>query len=557
MSGAIDDMLDSFDSFEDDLYTELEEILVMSDVGVKTAVEVVEELKKRVASEKIKKTGEVKKELQSIIADMLYGGEDMGLVTLPSVILVLGVNGAGKTTSIGKMAAMYKSQGKKVILGAADTFRAAAIDQLDVWAQRAGVDIIKHKEGADPAAVVFDTIQAGVARDCDIIICDTAGRLHNKKNLMDELNKIYRVVDKELPYADREILLVLDATTGQNGVNQAREFMNVAELTGIILTKLDGTARGGVVLTIKNELKLPVKFIGVGEGIDDLQPFDPAAFAASLFENVQERSETDENSLEDLVNSDDYKNFTPTASDDSGMEAVKALFEQAFGTDDEETEGVSDVEPLEGQKDADAVEAGQTQDEEAEPQTGESDKEDEKAEVEKENIGEVESENFENEVEKTFGEAQSDASEAGGVIGSIDFAETEKDTFSAEPSEETESEETESEEPAAMSNETENTPDITDTVPETDEIAETDENGEITENEANGETTEDDIFVHPYVSAAVSESNGTAQKSESETESEKESTQDSGKEDTKEQSSDREPEKKKRRGLFGLFGRHS
>ena len=310
MAGAIDDMLDSFDSFEDDLYTELEEILVMSDVGVQTAVEVVEELKKRVASEKIKKTGEVKKELQSIIADMLYGGEDMGLITLPSVILVLGVNGAGKTTSIGKMAAMYKAQGKKVILGAADTFRAAAIDQLDVWAQRAGVDIIKHKEGADPAAVVYDTIQAGVARDCDIIICDTAGRLHNKKNLMDELNKIYRVVDKELPYADREILLVLDATTGQNGVNQAREFMQAAELTGIILTKLDGTARGGVVLTIKNELKLPVKFIGVGEGIDDLQPFDPAAFAASLFENVQERSEKDENSLADLVNSDDYKKFT-------------------------------------------------------------------------------------------------------------------------------------------------------------------------------------------------------------------------------------------------------
>ena len=200
---------------------------------------------------------------------MLEGGEDMGLVTVPSIILVIGVNGVGKTTTIGKMAAMYKAQGKKVILAAADTFRAAAIDQLQVWADRAGVDIVKHKEGADPAAVIFDTISAAKAREAEIIICDTAGRLHNKKNLMDELAKIYRVIDRELPYSDREVLLVLDATTGQNAVNQAREFMSVAELTGIILTKLDGTARGGVVLSIKNELKIPVKFVGVGEKIDD------------------------------------------------------------------------------------------------------------------------------------------------------------------------------------------------------------------------------------------------------------------------------------------------
>ena len=293
MAGAIDDMLDAFDSFEDDLFIELEEILVMSDVGINTAVQVVEELRQRVKSEKIKSTSEVKKELQNIIADLLYGGEDMGLVTIPSVILVIGVNGAGKTTSIGKMAAMYKAQGKKVILGAADTFRAAAIDQLDVWAKRADVEIIKHKEGADPAAVVYDTIQAGIARDCDIIICDTAGRLHNKKNLMDELGKIYRVCDKELPYADREVLLVLDATTGQNAVNQAREFKSVADITGIVLTKLDGTARGGVVLAIKNELGIPVKFIGVGEQIDDLQPFKPEAFADGLFDKIDYKEEED------------------------------------------------------------------------------------------------------------------------------------------------------------------------------------------------------------------------------------------------------------------------
>ncbi len=341
MAGAIDEMLDAFDSFEDDLFVELEEILVMSDVGVNTAVQVVEELRARVKSEKIKSTAEVKKELQNIIADLLYGGEDMGLVTIPSIILVIGVNGAGKTTSIGKMAAMYKAQGKKVILGAADTFRAAAIDQLDVWAKRADVEIIKHKEGADPAAVVYDTIQAGIARDCDIIICDTAGRLHNKKNLMDELGKIYRVCDKELPYADREVLLVLDATTGQNAVNQAKEFMNVAELTGIVLTKLDGTARGGVVLSIKNDLKLPVKFIGVGEGIDDLQPFSPEAFAKSLFETATDK-DMEGDSLSELVNSEDYINYTPKEDNEDGTEALKALFTEVFGEiaeDDTEDEG--------------------------------------------------------------------------------------------------------------------------------------------------------------------------------------------------------------------------
>ena len=294
MSGAIDDMLDSFDEFTDDLYVELEEILVMSDVGVETAAQIVTELKERVNKKNLKSTKQAKDEIKDIVAKMLDGGEDMGLITQPSIILVIGVNGVGKTTSIGKMAAMYKSQGKRVLLGAADTFRAAAIDQLDEWAKRADVDIIKHKEGADPAAVIFDTIQAGKARMYDIIICDTAGRLHNKKNLMEELAKIYRVIDRELPYSDREILLVLDATTGQNAVNQAREFMNVAELTGIILTKLDGTARGGVVLAIKNELKIPVKFIGVGEGIDDLQPFNPQAFAQSLFEEMPDKINDDE-----------------------------------------------------------------------------------------------------------------------------------------------------------------------------------------------------------------------------------------------------------------------
>ena len=293
MAGAIDDMLDSFDEVTDDLYTELEEILVMGDVGVTTAVEITEKLREEVAKGKIKGSEAIRQQIKTIVAEMLYGGEDMGLITVPSVILVIGVNGVGKTTTIGKMAAMYKAQGKSVILGAADTFRAAAIDQLQIWADRSGVDIVKHKEGADPAAVVFDTISAAKARDSEIIIIDTAGRLHNKKNLMDELNKIYRVIDRELPYSDREVLLVLDATTGQNAVNQAREFKSVADITGIVLTKLDGTARGGVVLAIKNELGIPVKFIGVGEQIDDLQPFKPEAFADGLFDKIDYKEEED------------------------------------------------------------------------------------------------------------------------------------------------------------------------------------------------------------------------------------------------------------------------
>ena len=268
---------------DDEFFEELEEILIMGDVGANTAAHICEELRKRVKEEKVSEPNEVKTLLKSIVADMLRGGQEMKMNTTPSVVLVIGVNGVGKTTTIGKMASQYKSEGKKVLLAAADTFRAAAIEQLDIWANRADVDIIKHEERADPAAVVFDACVAAKARGCDVVIIDTAGRLHNKKNLMDELAKIHRVIDRELPDADRENLLVLDATTGQNAVNQAREFKNVTGITGIVLTKLDGTARGGVVLTIREDLQVPVKYIGVGEGIDDLQPFDPDAFVEGLF----------------------------------------------------------------------------------------------------------------------------------------------------------------------------------------------------------------------------------------------------------------------------------
>lgn len=291
MSGAIDSVLQASTAIDDALFEELEEILIMGDVGVTTAQHIIDELRERVKKRDLKKPDKLRRVIREVVADMLSGKEGMELDTIPSVILVIGVNGVGKTTTIGKMAAYYKAQGKKVILAAADTFRAAAIEQLEIWAERAGVEIVKHREGADPAAVIFDTIAAGKARDADLIICDTAGRLHNKKNLMEELSKIYRVIDRELPYSDREVLLVLDATTGQNAVNQAREFMNAAEITGIVLTKLDGTARGGVVLSIMDDLKIPVKFVGVGEQVDDLQPFDAEAFAEGLFENVSREDE--------------------------------------------------------------------------------------------------------------------------------------------------------------------------------------------------------------------------------------------------------------------------
>ncbi|MBQ3497639.1 MAG: signal recognition particle-docking protein FtsY [Clostridia bacterium] len=291
MAGAIDNVLHGVNEITDEMFDDLEEILVMGDVGVTTATEIIDRLRAKVAKENLRNGKQVRVAIKEIVAELLDGGEQMEMITMPSIILVIGVNGVGKTTTIGKMAAMYKAQGKKVILGAADTFRAAAIDQLQIWADRAGVDIVKHKEGADPAAVVFDTINAGKARNADIIIIDTAGRLHNKKNLMDELAKIYRVIDRELPWSDRESLLVLDATTGQNAVNQAREFKNVAEITGIVLTKLDGTARGGVVLAIKHDLNVPVKFVGVGEQMDDLQPFSPAAFAEGLFDVAEDPEE--------------------------------------------------------------------------------------------------------------------------------------------------------------------------------------------------------------------------------------------------------------------------
>ena len=283
ITGAVNSMLSAFTRIDDELFEELEEILIMSDIGVVTAGKICDQLRARVKEERVTDPSVIKQMLAETVRGMLDGDRELKVTTHPSVIFVIGVNGVGKTTTIGKTSSQLKAKGKKVILGAADTFRAAAIDQLAVWADRAGVDMVKSSEGADPASVVFDTVAAAKARNSDVIIIDTAGRLHNKKNLMNELAKMYRILKRELPESDIETLLVLDATTGQNAVNQARDFKEVADITGIILTKLDGTARGGVVLAIMDELKIPVKYIGVGEQIDDLQPFDPDSFAKAIF----------------------------------------------------------------------------------------------------------------------------------------------------------------------------------------------------------------------------------------------------------------------------------
>ncbi len=277
-------LMNSFTKIDEDFFDELEETLILSDIGAETSMEICDQLRAAVKRTGATDPADVKKLLRDIISGMLTGGNELRLDTKPSVIMVIGVNGAGKTTTIGKLAANLKSQGKKVIVAAADTFRAAAIDQLNVWTDRAGVEIVKHSEGSDPAAVIFDALTAAKARGADVVLCDTAGRLHNKKNLMEELRKIARVISREVPDACVETLLVLDATTGQNAVNQAKLFSESAEITGIVLTKLDGTAKGGIIIPIKNELGIPVKLVGVGEKIDDLQPFVPEDYVQALFE---------------------------------------------------------------------------------------------------------------------------------------------------------------------------------------------------------------------------------------------------------------------------------
>ena len=287
LMGRLEDLAAGFTKVDEDFFDELEETLIMGDVGANVTMRIMDELRDRVRHAGITEPSEVIGQLREIITGLMGEESPLDLSTKPSVVLVIGVNGVGKTTTIGKMAAYLRGEGKQVLLAAADTFRAAAAEQLAVWADRAGAELIRHEEGSDPASVVFDAIHAGKSRGADVIICDTAGRLHNKKNLMDELSKIARVISRELPDAAVEVLLVLDATTGQNAISQARSFQEAAGITGIVLTKLDGTAKGGAVIGIREELGVPVRFIGVGEGNDDLRPFVPAEFAAALFEGQE------------------------------------------------------------------------------------------------------------------------------------------------------------------------------------------------------------------------------------------------------------------------------
>ncbi len=285
-----DAVIQAFRTVDEELFEELEEVLITADLGVNTSLEIIERLRDAASKKHITESTELKKELAVILKEILTEGTDSELKAfgMPAVIMVIGVNGVGKTTTIGKIANMYKQQGKEVVIAAADTFRAAAIEQLEVWADRAGVRLIKQQEGSDPAAVVYDAVRACKGKFVDVLLCDTAGRLHNKKNLMEELKKIYRILDRELPDGSKEVLLVLDATTGQNAVQQAKEFKEAADITGIALTKLDGTAKGGIVFAIKNEYDIPVKIVGLGEGIDDIAPFDPDEFVGGILGLEQE-----------------------------------------------------------------------------------------------------------------------------------------------------------------------------------------------------------------------------------------------------------------------------
>lgn len=333
MMGKVNSLLNSFTKIDEDFFEELEETLIMCDIGVQTSVDICSELRKAVKEKGIKEPALIKDELKRIITEMLGEDKKLDLSSKPAVIMVIGVNGAGKTTTIGKLAARLTAEGKKVIVAAADTFRAAAIDQLQVWVERAGAEIVKHSEGSDPAAVVFDAITAAKARGADVVICDTAGRLHNKKNLMDELKKITRICRQQAEGCSLETLLVLDATTGQNAVNQAKLFSETADITGIVLTKLDGTAKGGIIITIHRELGIPVKLVGVGEKIDDLMDFSAHDYAEALF-------------VSDTEFSGNYERLTGDGEDEASEDISEDIPEEEVIEEtvpENETEDISDV----------------------------------------------------------------------------------------------------------------------------------------------------------------------------------------------------------------------
>ena len=430
--GGIQRILNSFTEIDDELFEQLEEQMIMSDIGVETSEEICDQLRKKIKERGITDPQEIMELIHEVVSEMMGDDTGLDLSVSPAVIMVIGVNGAGKTTTIGKLSHQFKQEGKKVLVAAADTFRAAAIDQLQVWTDRAGVDIVKHAEGSDPGAVVYDALDAAQARGCDVVIIDTAGRLHNKKNLMDELAKINRIIDKKAPESSREVLLVLDATTGQNAVNQARLFSETAPISGIVLTKLDGTAKGGIVISIKNELGIPVKLIGIGEKIEDLQPFNSRDFVDALFAMPEafeaEDEETEEEDEEVLGEYNEYGEFVPyeTYDEDEEDEAE----EESEDEDEDEAEAESDDE------DEDEAEA-ESEDEDEDEAEAESDDEDEdEAEEEsddedKDEAGEESEDEDEDEAEKESDDEDKD--EAGEESDDEDEDEAEEEAPAPEP----------------------------------------------------------------------------------------------------------------------------
>ncbi|MBQ6181423.1 MAG: signal recognition particle-docking protein FtsY [Ruminococcus sp.] len=357
--GRLKRIFNSFTKIDEELFEELEEAMIMSDIGVETSEQICDELRKKIKERGITDPNEIMDLIQEVIGEIMGDDTGLDLTQSPAVIMVIGVNGAGKTTTIGKLCYQFKNEGKKVLVAAADTFRAAAIDQLEVWTDRAGVELVKHAEGSDPGAVVYDALEAAKARECDVVIIDTAGRLHNKKNLMDELAKINRIIDNKAGECSREVLLVLDATTGQNAVNQAKLFSETAPITGIVLTKLDGTAKGGIVISIKNELGIPVKLIGVGEKIDDLQPFDSKTFVQALFsdndfEDEDEETEdiTEDTEYEDEEYDEEYDDSEDEYDDEDSDEDEDEYEDEDSDEDEDEYDDDDDEDDEEGAREA-------------------------------------------------------------------------------------------------------------------------------------------------------------------------------------------------------------
>ena len=378
--GGLQRIFNSFTKIDEELFEELEEQMIMSDIGVETSEEICDRLRKKIKERGITDPKEIMELIHEVISEIMGDDTGLDLSVSPAVIMVIGVNGAGKTTTIGKLCHQFKTEGKKVLVAAADTFRAAAIDQLEVWTERAGVEIVKHAEGSDPGAVVYDALDAAKARACDVVIIDTAGRLHNKKNLMDELAKINRIIDSKAGDCSREVLLVLDATTGQNAVNQARLFSETAPITGIVLTKLDGTAKGGIVISIKNELGIPVKLIGVGEKIDDLQPFNSRMFVDALFDTPYEE---EEEAAEEELTEEELSEEGAQDQDESYEEISEPDYEEEPETEDEPEaeEPEEEDEGSDDEDDSDDDDEGEDSDDEDDDSDDDDDEEEEPEEV--------------------------------------------------------------------------------------------------------------------------------------------------------------------------------